>query len=64
LGHELPPLCGRGVAHESCVVELQPPEPDLDAEKYDNEALHPVPNWHYVRDTLIPQINAAKTKKQ
>lgn len=40
-------------------------EPDLDAaEKYANEALHLVPDWHYVRDILIPQIHAAKSKKQ
>lgn len=37
--------------------------PDLNAaESYAQEALKLVPNWHYVRDILLPQIRAAKNK--
>jgi hypothetical protein len=32
------------------------------AERYAREALAIVPYWHYVRDILLPQILAAKTK--
>src|SRR5262249_37882297 len=32
------------------------------AERYAREALEIVPHWHYVRDILLPQIVAAKTK--
>src|SRR5262249_25592697 len=40
-------------------------KPDLDAsEYYAREALDIVPNWHYVRDILLPQILAAKAKAQ
>jgi tetratricopeptide (TPR) repeat protein len=39
--------------------------PDLDAaERYARAALDIVPYWHYVRDILLPQIVAAKTKVQ
>jgi hypothetical protein len=34
------------------------------AERYAREALEIVPYWHYVRDLLLPQIIAAKTKAQ
>ncbi|HEX4696411.1 MAG TPA: hypothetical protein VH254_01940 [Candidatus Udaeobacter sp.] len=34
------------------------------AERYAREALEIVPNWHYVRDILLPQIVAAKAKAQ
>jgi hypothetical protein len=38
-------------------------EPDLNAaEKYAQSALELVPNWHYVRDILLPQIREAKEK--
>jgi hypothetical protein len=37
--------------------------PDLKAaESFAQAALRLVPNWHYVRDILIPQIRAAQTK--
>ena len=39
-------------------------QPDLvAAEKYAQSALTLVPDWHYVRDILLPQIREAKTKK-
>lgn len=34
------------------------------AERYARNALEIVPYWHYVRDILLPQILAAKTKAQ
>jgi hypothetical protein len=38
-------------------------EPDLNAaEHYAQSALELVPNWHYVRDILLPQIREAKEK--
>jgi hypothetical protein len=38
-------------------------QPDLDAaDRYARAALAQVPNWRYVRDILIPQIQAAKKK--
>lgn len=38
-------------------------KPDIEAsESYANAALALVPEWHYVRDILIPQIKAAKDK--
>jgi hypothetical protein len=38
-------------------------EPDLNAaEQYAQSALELVPNWHYVRDILLPQIREAKEK--
>jgi hypothetical protein len=38
-------------------------EPDLNAaEQYAHSALALVPNWHYVRDILLPQIRDAKAK--
>jgi len=38
-------------------------EPDLNAaEQYAQSALQLVPNWHYVRDILLPQIREAKEK--
>lgn len=37
--------------------------PDLDtAERFAREALARVPDWHYVRDVLIPQIAATREK--
>ncbi len=37
--------------------------PDLDAaDRYARAALAQVPNWHYVRDILIPQVQAARAK--
>jgi hypothetical protein len=37
--------------------------PDLKAaEQYAQAALKLVPYWHYVRDTLMPQILAAQAK--
>jgi hypothetical protein len=37
--------------------------PDLDAaDKYAHEAVALVPDWHYVRDILVPQIAAARAK--
>lgn len=39
--------------------------PDLNAaEENARSALTLVPYWHYVRDILIPQIQAAKNKSQ
>ena len=39
--------------------------PDLNAaEQYAREALRQVPYWHYVRDTLLPQIQEAKLKQK
>ena len=39
--------------------------PDLNAaEEYAREALQQVPYWHYVRDTLLPQIQEAKLKQK
>jgi hypothetical protein len=44
-------------------ASLNATTPDLDAaDRYAHEALTLVPNWHYVRDILIPQIQAAKEK--
>lgn len=38
-------------------------QPDLDAaDRYARAALAQVPNWHYVRDILIPQVQAARAK--
>lgn len=37
------------------------PDPDA-AERYARSALGTVPDWHYVRDILLPQILAAKAK--
>jgi len=38
--------------------------PDLAAaEQYARSALALVPNWHYVKDILLPQIEAAKAKR-
>jgi hypothetical protein len=38
-------------------------EPDLNAaERYAQSALELVPNWHYVRDILLPQIREATSK--
>lgn len=34
------------------------------AERYARDALEIVPDWHYVRDILLPQILAAEAKKQ
>jgi hypothetical protein len=37
--------------------------PDLAAaDQYAHQALQLVPYWHYVRDILLPQIQAAKAK--
>ena len=33
------------------------------AERYARTALEIVPYWHYVRDILLPQILAAKAKR-
>jgi hypothetical protein len=42
---------------------LQKSPPDLDAaERMGRGALELVPHWHYLRDILLPQIAAAKTK--
>lgn len=38
-----------------------PPDPKA-AEEFAREALAIVPNWHYVRDILVPQIAAATVK--
>jgi hypothetical protein len=36
-------------------------DPDLNAaEQYARQALRLVPEWHYVRDILLPQIEKAK----
>src|SRR5207249_3962662 len=44
-------------------ASLNATTPDLEAaDRYAHEALKLVPNWHYVRDLLIPQIQAAKEK--
>lgn len=45
------------------INHLRRKEPDLAAaEKYARSALEIVPNWHYVRDILLPQIEAARAK--
>jgi len=42
---------------------LQKSPPDVEAaERYARQALEAVPHWHYLRDILMPQIAAAKTK--
>jgi len=42
---------------------LQKSPPDVEAaERYARQALEAVPYWHYLRDILMPQIAAAKTK--
>jgi hypothetical protein len=42
---------------------LHKAQPDLDAaEKYAQAALKIVPDWHYVRDILVPQIAEARAK--
>jgi hypothetical protein len=42
---------------------LNKERPDLDAaERNAHGALAIVPNWHYVRDILLPQILRAKGK--
>jgi hypothetical protein len=44
--------------------ELNRASPDLNrAEDYGRSALQLVPYWHYVRDILMPQIQAAKKKQ-
>ena len=46
------------------INHLRRKEPDLAAaEKYARSALALVPNWHYIRDILLPQIEAAKAKQ-
>ncbi len=43
--------------------QLNRARPDLDAaDRYARAALAQVPNWHYVRDILIPQVRAARAK--
>ncbi len=45
-------------------ANLYRPTPDLVAAgQYAREALALVPNWHYVRDILLPSIEAAKAKR-
>jgi hypothetical protein len=42
---------------------LNQPEPDLAlSRKYVDEAIRIVPHWHYARDILRPQIEAAERK--
>jgi hypothetical protein len=44
---------------------LNKTSPDLAAAKSNARgALALVPNWHYVRDILLPQIEAAKLKQK
>jgi hypothetical protein len=44
-------------------ASLNATTPDLEAaDRYAHEALKLVPNWHYVRDILIPQISTAREK--
>jgi hypothetical protein len=44
--------------------ELNKTTPDIGAaDRYARAALELVPNWHYVRDILIPQIDRAKTPR-
>jgi len=39
-------------------------QPEVDAaEKYAKAALALVPNWHYVKNVLMPQIRAAKSRE-
>jgi hypothetical protein len=42
-------------------LHANPPDPAR-AEEYAHSALKLVPEWHYVRDILLPQIREAKTK--
>jgi hypothetical protein len=45
-------------------AKVNGPAPDVDAaEKYAQSALKLVPYWHYTRDILLPQIEAAKAKR-
>lgn len=45
-------------------AKLKIATPDVSAaEQYAHSALKLVPDWHYVRDILLPQIEAAKAKK-
>jgi tetratricopeptide (TPR) repeat protein len=46
-------------------ANLNRSEPDLAAaDRYASEALKLVPNWHYVRDILKPQIRDARAKQK
>ena len=45
-------------------AKVNGPAPDVDAaERYAQSALKLVPYWHYAKDILLPQIEAAKAKK-
>jgi hypothetical protein len=46
-----------------CYLNTKPADVNA-AERYARGALEKVPYWHYVRDILLPQILAAKTKAQ
>jgi tetratricopeptide (TPR) repeat protein len=46
-----------------CYLNTKPADVNA-AERYARDALEIVPYWHYVRDILLPQILAAKTKAQ
>lgn len=46
-----------------CYLNTKPGDVNA-AERYARDALEIVPYWHYVRDILLPQILAAKTKAQ
>lgn len=61
----LAPVWGEPELHMSLAWSLlNKPEPELAAaERAARTALKLVPYWHYVRDILLPQIEAAKAKK-
>ena len=44
-------------------LHATPPDP-VGAQKFADSALSLVPNWHYVRDILIPQIREARARQQ
>jgi len=48
-----------GIIDESGLVEIESHDADA-AERDARAALKLVPNWHYVRDILLPQILAAR----
>jgi hypothetical protein len=46
-----------------CYLNMNPADVNA-AERHARNALEIVPYWHYVRDILLPQIDAAKRKRQ
>jgi len=64
--HELAPRWGEAESHMNLAWAWSSrPDPDLTrADQYAREALRLVPDWHYVRDILVPKIREARRNVQ